>query len=167
MYINPNISASLALVSLLNSFIFPQYAAADNYLAELDILEQSEIQLSPADGLVTLNGQALVQPANPETSKVIARHWVLVTAYSSTPDQTDSTPFITALGTDVRDGIVACNFLRFGSKVRFPQVYGDKVFVVEDRMALKNSHKIDIWFETREQAKQFGVKYLKTEVLAK
>jgi len=88
-----------------------------------------------------------------------------VTAYSSTADQTDSTPFITASGTNVRDGIVACNFLRFGTRVRFPQLYGDKIFVVEDRMALKNSHKIDIWFITRNEAKEFGVKYLQVEIL--
>ncbi|MDP6571866.1 MAG: hypothetical protein QF747_03500, partial [Patescibacteria group bacterium] len=92
--------------------------------------------------------------------------WVVVTAYSSTIDQTDSTPFITASGSHVRDGIVASNFLRFGTRVRFPDMYGDKIFVVEDRMALRNSHKIDIWFTTREQAKQFGIKYIKVEVLS-
>ena len=89
----------------------------------------------------------------------------MTTAYSSTFDQTDSTPFITASGTRVRDGIVACNFLRFGTRVRFPQLYGDKIFIVEDRMARKNSHKIDIWFASRNQAKQFGIKQVKIEVL--
>ncbi|MBU1176849.1 3D domain-containing protein [Patescibacteria group bacterium] len=91
---------------------------------------------------------------------------VLVTAYSSTPDQTDSTPFITASGSHVRDGIVACNFLSFGTYVRFPDMYGDKVFVVEDRMALRNSHKIDIWFNTRWEAIQFGARNIRVEVLA-
>ncbi|MBI4709024.1 MAG: 3D domain-containing protein [Candidatus Portnoybacteria bacterium] len=90
---------------------------------------------------------------------------VIVTAYSSTPDQTDSSPFITAKGTFVRDGIVACNFLAFGTKVRFPEMYGDKIFVVEDRMAKKNSHKIDIWMESRNEALQFGVRTLAVEIL--
>ncbi|OGZ33682.1 MAG: hypothetical protein A2Y98_01170 [Candidatus Portnoybacteria bacterium RBG_19FT_COMBO_36_7] len=94
-----------------------------------------------------------------ETKKVIT------TAYSSTPDQTDSSPFITAAGSTVRDGIVACNFLKFGTMVRFPEIYGDKIFVVEDRMAKRNSHKIDIWMESRSQALQFGVKYLTVEIL--
>jgi 3D (Asp-Asp-Asp) domain-containing protein len=121
--------------------------------------------MSPADGLATFQGQALIQSVSPETPKVVSQYWVLVTAYSSTPDQTDSTPFITASGTQVRDGVIACNFLRFGTRVRFPQLYGNKIFVVEDRMALRNSHKMDIWFITRWQAKQFGVKWLKVEVL--
>ena len=88
-----------------------------------------------------------------------------VTAYSSTPDQTDSSPFITANGKHVEDGIVACNFLAFGTKVRFPDMYGEKVFTVEDRMAKKNNHKIDIWFPSRGEATQFGKKSLKVEIL--
>ena len=59
---------------------------------------------------------------------------VLATAYSSTPDQTDATPFITAWNTRVRDGILAANFLPFGTLVKIPEVFGDKIFVVEDRM---------------------------------
>lgn len=159
MYTNPKISASLALASLIYNLIFPQSALIG--------MEEQEIELSlmPLDGLVTLQGQALVQSANPDTPVVVTQYWVPVTAYSSTPDQTDSTPFITASGTDVREGVVACNFLRFGTKVRFPQLYGEKIFVVEDRMAVKNSHKMDIWFVSRDQAKQFGIKIAKVEIL--
>ena len=96
---------------------------------------------------------------------VKAKRKIIATAYSSTPDQTDSSPFITANGSFVKDGVVAANFLKFGTMVRFPQVYGDKIFVVEDRMAPKNSHKIDVWMESRSQALQFGVKYLTVEIL--
>ena len=156
MYTNPKVSASFSLISLLSNLILSQFGFGDA------MIEESKLSF---DSLVTLQGQALVQSANPDTPVVVAQKWVTVTAYSSTVDQTDSTPFTTALGTDVRDGIVACNFLRFGTRVRFPHLYGDKVFVVEDRMALKNSHKIDIWFSSREDAKQFGVRTLKVEVL--
>jgi len=154
MYTKNRISVSLSLLSLVSSLLFPQFD-----------ISQEEVSLPPFDGLITLQGQALVQSSAPVPPIVVNKRWVTVTAYSSTPDQTDSTPFITASGTGVRDGIVACNFLRFGTRVRFPDVYGDKVFVVEDRMALKNSHKIDVWFETCEDAKQFGVQKLKVEVL--
>ncbi len=88
-----------------------------------------------------------------------------VTAYSSTVDQTDSSPFITANGKRVSDGTVACNFLPFGTKVSFPEIFGDKVFSVEDRMAEKNNHKIDIWFPSRSEALAFGVQRLKVEIL--
>ena len=90
---------------------------------------------------------------------------ILVTAYSSTVDQTDDTPFITASQTHVRDGVIAANFLPFGTKVRFPQMYGDKVFIVEDRLAPKNSHKIDIWFPSRDAALEFGKRTLAVEIL--
>ncbi len=90
---------------------------------------------------------------------------VIVTAYSSTPDQTDGSPFITANGAYVRDGIIAANFLPFGAKVRFPEMYGDKIFIVADRMAKKNSHKIDIWMPSRGAALNFGVKKLAFEVV--
>ena len=87
-----------------------------------------------------------------ETRKI----WVTVTAYSSTPEQTDNTPFITAKGTKVRDGIVAANFLDFDTKVKLPEIFGDKVFVVEDRMHPRFSDRIDIWFPDTETAKSFG-----------
>ena len=88
---------------------------------------------------------------------------VLVTAYSSTVDQCDSTPFITANGTHVHDGTVAANFLKFGTKVRFPSLYGDKIFTVEDRM--KSNYKVDIWFPTRQEALNFGAKRVEMEIL--
>ena len=88
-----------------------------------------------------------------------------VTAYSSTAEQTDSSPFITANGKRVQEGVVACNFLTFGTKVKFPDLYGNQVFSVEDRMARKNNHKIDIWFSSKDEAKQFGVQRLKVEIL--
>lgn len=82
---------------------------------------------------------------------------VWVTAYSSTPDQTDNTPFITASGKAVRDGIIAANFLPFGTKIKIPKFFGDKVFTVEDRMHRRKSNFIDIWMPTREHANRFGI----------
>jgi len=157
MYTNFRVSTSLALFGMLYNLVFPSANALK--------IDENIAELMPANSLAMVQGQALIQPANPDAPKIVAQKSVTVTAYSSTVDQTDSTPFITAAGTDVRDGVVACNFLRFGTRVRFPQLYGDKIFVVEDRMALKNSHKIDIWFTTRDEAKQFGVKYLQVEIL--
>jgi len=157
MYIlNSSIPVTLAFVSLISNLFIAQ--------PQIDLID-SNVQLEPFEQLITIHGQALVQTTDPYIPVVADNRLVVVTAYSSTHDQTDSTPFVTASGTYVSDGIVACNFLRFGDRVRFPELYGDKIFIVEDRMALKNSHKIDIWFDTREDAKQFGVKVLKVEVL--
>ena len=91
---------------------------------------------------------------------------VVVTAYSSTPDQTDSTPFITASGEHVADGIAANNMLPFGTKFRIPSLYGDKVFSVQDRMAsYKSKYHIDIWMPDRTSAINFGVKTTDIEIL--
>lgn len=90
---------------------------------------------------------------------------VVVTAFSSTPDQTDDTPFIMASGEYVYDGAIAANFLPFGAQVRFPDLYDDKVFTVEDRMNKRHSKRMDIWMETRSEAKEFGIKKLKYEIV--
>jgi 3D (Asp-Asp-Asp) domain-containing protein len=90
---------------------------------------------------------------------------ITITAYSSTPEQTDDTPFITASGHLVEDGIVACNFLAFNTKIKLPELYGEKIFTVKDRMAKKNSHKIDIWFPSTEAAKNFGVQKTRVEIV--
>lgn len=90
---------------------------------------------------------------------------VPVTAYSSTPDQTDDTPFITASGTQVRWGVVAANFLPIGTLVRLPEHYGDQIFVVEDRMNARYNVRMDIWMQTREEARAWGLKQVKIEVL--
>ena len=85
-----------------------------------------------------------------------AEQQVTVTAYSSTPEETDDTPFITASGTHVREGVVAANFLPLGTTIKIPELYGDRLFVVEDRMHERNSDKVDIWMPTKAEAKQFG-----------
>ena len=90
---------------------------------------------------------------------------VAATAYSSTPDQTDDSPFITALGTTVRDGIIATNFLPFGTKIMIPEIYGNKIFVVEDRMNRRYWHTVDIWFPDRASALEFGFKKVKIQIL--
>lgn len=78
-------------------------------------------------------------------------------AYSSTLGQTDANPFITASGATVGDGIVANNCLPFGTKVRFPKLFGTKDFVVQDRMAPRHGcYAFDIWYPSTAAARQFG-----------
>lgn len=88
---------------------------------------------------------------------------VWVTAYSSTPEETDDTPFLTAKGTAVRDGIIAANFLPFGTEVLIPAIFGNRVFIVEDRMHLRKKNFVDIWMPTKEAAEEFGI--ARTEIV--
>ena len=81
-----------------------------------------------------------------------------ITAYSSSPDETDNTPFTTANGTQVHDGVVASNVLPFGTKITIPKLFGDKIFTVEDRMAKRMKNVVDIWMSSKGQALLFGVR---------
>ena len=90
---------------------------------------------------------------------------VWITAYASVPEQTDDTPFITATGNYVRDGIVAANFLPFGTKIRMPELFGEKIFVVEDRMHSRFQNSVDVWFADNKEAKKFGKQWSKIEIL--
>lgn len=88
---------------------------------------------------------------------------VWVTAYSSSFEETDDTPFITASGKHVRDGIIAANFLPLYSKVRIPEYFGDKIFIVEDRMHPRKTNFVDIWMPSKYAAIKFGI--TKTDII--
>ncbi|HDJ30484.1 MAG TPA: hypothetical protein ENF31_00785 [bacterium] len=113
--------------------------------------------------LVIIQGNTLAPIRNKIVSK---RMFVVVTGYSSSPEETDNSPLITASGGYVRDGVVANNLLPFGTEIRIPEIFGDKIFVVEDRMHWrKGYYHIDVWFPTKEEAKRFGAKRTYIEIL--
>lgn len=88
-----------------------------------------------------------------------------VTAYSSSADETDYNPEYTASGLHVRDGLVASNLFPFGTKIKIPALFGDKIFTVEDRMAKRFQKTIDIWMPSKAQALYFGVANAKIIVM--
>lgn len=90
---------------------------------------------------------------------------VTITAYSSRVGETDEDPYTTAAGTTVRTGVIAANWLPFGTKVRIPDIFGDQVFTVEDRMARKHNNKLDVWFPNTRDALRFGVRRTRVEIL--
>lgn len=104
-------------------------------------------------------------PINNSQARDTKTFEVMVTAYTSRPEETDETPYLTASGSHVRDGIVASNFLPIGTLIRISEYFGDKVFIVEDRMNRRYDKRIDIWFNDLNKAKEFGVKFTKIEVL--
>lgn len=126
-------------------------------------LEQTPMEAMPAGGiasffrLIRLRTVGLVSP-RPGT-----RFRVTAVAYSSTVDQTDLTPCVTASGTRVRSGIIATNFLPIGTRLRV----GETVYVVEDRMNARYNGVpiIDIWHPTTAQAREFGARIVEIEIL--
>jgi len=119
-------------------------------------------------GLMFLQSNSLLPISSPSSpaNQIKGKVRVVVTAYSSSPWETDDNPLVTAAGTMVRDGIVANNYLPIGTKIRIPELYGDKIFVVEDRMSWKKGdYQIDIWFPSYRAAKNFGAKKTYIEIL--
>ena len=90
---------------------------------------------------------------------------VAITAYSSRVGETDDTPFMTAAGTKVRPGVVAANWLPLGAKIRIPALFGDQVFIVEDRMHSRMNGKVDVWFSSTDEALRFGTQVARVEIL--
>lgn len=121
------------------------------------------------------------KPSFPQMENVdpVYEMWVLATAYSSDVWQTDSTPCKPAMPNfdlcehfgqyGVADTIAA-NFLPLGKRVEFidAEEFGlaPSQYVVRDRMNAKynGTVRIDIWMSTYEEAKTFGVRWLKMKV---
>ena len=122
-------------------------------------------QLVTNDAVIETPTIAEYVPAIPVVKSQPLDVWV--TAYSSSPDETDDTPFVTASGSMVHDGVAAANFLPIGSKFRIPKMFGDKVFTVEDRMnpRYNDVQIVDVWMGSKEQAINFGKRPLKIELL--
>lgn len=100
----------------------------------------------------------LAPPPVPPVSTQLA----VVTAYTSSVDETDSTPFITASGTHTQPGTLACPAeYAFGTQVRI----GDATYTCRDRMNAKYSHRFDVWVQTKAEAKARGIQKLPIEIL--
>lgn len=113
----------------------------------------------------TINAPDLTTPVEYSSEPAARTIKVPVSAYNSEAGQTDSSPFTTADGTQVRDGIVAANFLPHGTRFRIPDYFGDKVFEVHDRMNARYTYKIDLWMLNKSDARKWGVRTVKVEIL--
>jgi 3D (Asp-Asp-Asp) domain-containing protein len=99
------------------------------------------------------------------TDTVVSVLSMRITAYASVPDETDSTPFITADGSHVADGIAASNILPFGTRIEIPALFGDKIFTIHDRMSQRIKNTIDLWMPSVRQAIIFGAEHASILVL--
>jgi len=78
--------------------------------------------------------------------------------------QCDDTPFTTASGTPTRHGVVASNYFPIGTRIKIPDMYGDQIFIVEDRMNARYNKRMDIWMEEYNEARVFGYQDITIEV---
>ncbi|MCX6781824.1 MAG: hypothetical protein NTW66_01765 [Candidatus Magasanikbacteria bacterium] len=136
-------------------------------VAKTQVINQLEKQIivNPAKKTVSLPvaGQ---KSAGSKPDRVVN---AVITAYTSTPDQTDDTPDIAASGKHVYDGMIAANWLPFGTQIKIPALYGDKIFTVDDRMNRRYGYgRMDVWLDTsKSEALKFGVKRVEIEVYNK
>lgn len=157
-------------LSFAFQLMFPQYSYAHGLDIDLrTTANQSQLALANLAEPIIFDAQGVnsivpesLPPAN--WREPVRKMRIMITAYSSTVDQCDGDPFTTANGSQVKDGIVAANFLPFGTKVKIPEYFGDKIFSVEDRMNQRYFYNLDVWMETRAEARTFGVRYLEVEI---
>jgi 3D (Asp-Asp-Asp) domain-containing protein len=124
--------------------------------------------------VIAFTSQEVVASSTPEKTpvkeiKVIRTSTHTITAYNSEPNQTDGDPCTTANGYNVckagREDTIAANFLKFGTKVMIPELFGDRVFVVRDRMNKRHANRVDVWMKDYDDAVHFGVKVAKIQVI--
>lgn len=110
---------------------------------------------------VNLTTPALAQEKIIESVKMT----VIATAYTPRLEETDSTPWLTSAGTKTREGVIAANWLPFGTRVKI----NNKIYTVEDRMNSRYTAafpaRIDIVFLSIEKARKFGKQKIEIEIL--
>ncbi len=110
----------------------------------------------------TVNSTTAIAPQKaPEPVKIT----VIATAYTPRPEETDDTPWLTAAGTKTREGIIAANWLPFGTKVKID----GEIYTVEDRMHRRFTNavpaRVDIVFLSLDKARKFGKQKMEIEIL--
>ncbi|MFA6322535.1 MAG: hypothetical protein WCX71_03605 [Candidatus Buchananbacteria bacterium] len=155
------------LLIFVYELCFPHFAVAAELPKPDSIMLPSYVLASSTEMVTEQTSEETLTEA--PTVKIIKTYTVPITAYSSTADQTDSTPCHTANGYDLcknnQENVIAANFLPLGTKVRIPQYFGDRVFTVQDRMNARYYYRADVWFKTRVDAMKFGIRTLKIEVI--
>ena len=155
-----------AIFVLIFIFVFDVFFSVNHVFAsesETDLTALAQNELAE-ENFEFINGL----PQNPDF-QVIRTSSHRITAYNSEINQCWGNPCITANGFNLREhGIedsIAANFLPFGAKVRIPELFGDKIFIVRDRMHERFSNSVDIWMLDKGEARQFGVKRAIIEIL--
>lgn len=145
-----------------------QELEANQSLANEEIVIEVNKESAPDENILIFENEKNTNEAT-EEQKVIRSSFHTITAYNSEAAQTDDSPCITANGFNVcehgTEDTIAANFLKFGTKVRIPELFGDRVFVVRDRMNRRHADRVDVWMNNRQDALKFGIRVAKIEVL--
>ncbi len=151
------------------AWTLPSWLTTHSRLALANTLDDSEAGIPlfviPSDVAPEVAPKESAQPA--VQPKAMSAHIFNLSAYTSSVEECDSDPFTTADGSRTHDGIVATNILPFGTKLRIPALFGDKIFEVHDRMNARynNKYNLDIWMEKKVDMRQFGRRNAMVEIV--
>jgi len=150
----------VALVSL-SSWLLPQYSIA------IQLGNQSMKRVNYSSDSQLSYWDKTLPEIKVKQYRVKKAFYTTVTAYSSSPDETSGDPFITASGDRTGDGVMAHQYLPFGTKVRFPELFGEKIFIIKDRLHEKHTspYHFDMWMQSKTEAKAWGARQIKVEIL--
>ncbi|MFA6410458.1 MAG: hypothetical protein WCW26_02680 [Candidatus Buchananbacteria bacterium] len=191
--INSRKTEITVLLVLVFELVFPHYAVAaepkNSIIKPNFVIKAAENPALASNSKVNLLKPVKVESTQPEANlsekeapkvkialepakevKVVKTYEnVPITAYSSTVGQTDSDPCTTANGYNLcehnEENAIAANFLKFGTKVRIPEYFGDRIFIVQDRMNARYHYRADVWFRSYNDAVRFGIVYAKIEIV--
>lgn len=168
---------STLLFGVLWTFILTgsgiMYGIDYNVADGIEILEKENISLLKELGNIENSLIWLQEEYRKNPYKGLSR--ILSTAYKSKENQTDSTPFINASGERVQDGTLALSrdmiraenemMRRMGYNPTVTIAYGDTVdliyvkrMVVHDTMNKLYTNRADIWMDSVNDAKAWGVR---------
>ncbi len=176
-----NLILFIIIACLFQFVLFYAPALADDAVKQSQLPTNSQ-GLTPDDqdnAIITdsmTKNEGMEQPATKTVSaeaisapKVVRTSTHTITAYNSEVAQTDDDPCTTANGFNLcqhgEEDSIAANFLKFGTKVKIPELFGDRVFVVRDRMNSRYTSRVDVWMKDHSQAVTFGVKVATIQVL--
>lgn len=114
-------------------------------------------------GLYALSAQASTGTYSAdEVQQIVVQ--AVVTAYTSSVDETDDNPWETASGSRARNGVVACpSKYEFGTRVAI----AGREYTCEDRMnkRYRDLEHFDVWHESKAEAFAFGKQELPITIL--
>lgn len=104
-----------------------------------------------------------------ETNRKIYK--VACTAYNPVPTQTDSTPRTTSIGTKVKENytiavsqdLLKKKIVKYGDTIYVYEL--GKIYSVEDCLNKRYSNRLDIFMESKKEARKFGLRIVHFSVL--
>ena len=154
---------SLFLSFLLSSFlVFPSVTFAEEEAKNFIDISESILKNSEyiPEGLTEYKSESEITAGEAVYGKVMD---ILITGYSSTPDQCWGDPFTTASGEHVKVGTMACPpEYAFGTQI---EIDGMGTYVCEDRGGKIKGNHFDMWFTSREEALVWGKRVLTARII--